>query len=170
MLTHGYVNTIYAFLARNRNREIENELLHIIGALGQTDESVQKHARRYLDERMLKKLHYTPLEPEPTVGVHRRTTVRRLRLLGILCAAACLFPVAFVVRHFPECFHTGFIENSTRFVVDGNYYLVFYSTCISSIYLVILFFSALGALRQQEYSKVKKGRFCSGGISCRVFQ
>jgi cellulose synthase/poly-beta-1,6-N-acetylglucosamine synthase-like glycosyltransferase len=53
----------------------------------------------------------------------------------------------------------GFLETLKLFIVDGNYYLIYYSTAISCIYLLLLFISAIGAIGQGNYSRIKKRTF-----------
>ncbi len=159
MIDNGFVNTVFGFLARNKNREIENDLLAVIQEQAAATTRVMKLARQFLDHRMLKKIGMKPLVPEETVAKHRTTAVRRRKLTVQLGVLLMLFPLIFVLRYRSDIVHWSMVQALTRYVIDANYYLIFYSATISGIYLTILLFSALGAIRQYNYSKVKKRTF-----------
>jgi len=156
MIDNGFVNTIFGFLSRNKNREIENDLLGIIKEQAAANQRVVRLARQFLDERMLKKIGMEPLVPEVTSVHHRATAVRRRRLTVQLVMLLLLFPLLFLLRHRTELPDWSILQVLSRYVIDANYYLIFYSGTVSSIYLTILLFSALGAIHQYNYSRVKK--------------
>jgi cellulose synthase/poly-beta-1,6-N-acetylglucosamine synthase-like glycosyltransferase len=54
---------------------------------------------------------------------------------------------------------TTFFIQSNLFVLDFNYYLIFYSLSINLIYLILLIFSYFGLQQQVKYSKIKKNTF-----------
>ena len=159
MLDRGLVNNIFGFLARNRQRELENELLALIKQRALENPMVLASAREFLDERMRQKIGITAGSPRLSIPPIRKNAVRKKQLLILLGILVFFFPIFFVLRHLDVLRNGSLLFAVKLYVVDWNYYLIFYSTAVSSIYLVILFFSALGAHRQQRYAASKKKTF-----------
>lgn len=159
MLENGFVNTIFGYLTRNKNREIENTLLAIIKRKSAEIEHVRTLVRQFLPERMLHKMGMKPYVEGKIAADRRTSAVVRTRLLLQLSALLLFFPLLFILRYWSEIPGRTLGWLGIRYIIDGNYYLIFYSTLISSIYLIVLFFSTIGSIRQFAYSRVKKKTF-----------
>ena len=159
ILRLGGTSEIIGFLNKNRNPEIENEILDAASHLLDGDETLRAEFSTYLNERILKKLS---LEKSRTAPVKReekkeKDKIRFLTIILILVLAA--FPAVFLLRRHDLFSALSPLESVKLFVVDFNYLLVYYSAAVNFIYIIILLLSLMGSSLQARLWKLKKFSF-----------
>lgn len=153
------LNGVIGFLNKNKNIELENELLKIIKDVLPDNDYLQKECSLYLNQRLVSKLKLSKAESEKAKKQPEREMAKIIFLYIILAFALFLVPVVYLCRYYPVDFSKDITELLTRYVIDFNYYLVYYSSAINLFYIVILFFSFIGILRQVRYWRLKKMSF-----------
>ncbi|MBN1980620.1 MAG: HEAT repeat domain-containing protein, partial [Chitinivibrionales bacterium] len=150
------LSSIIGFLNRNKNRELENELLVILKEAAFSDPYITQQLGLYLDARILTKLTIvrlsTPASKRQGQSPNKRIT---LWLSIILVFLFISFPLLFLIVNYSFCMHNPVIESTKLFIVDFNYLLIYYSFTINAIYLILLFFSSLAAHRYNRYNRLK---------------
>lgn len=111
-------------------------------------EALKTEFRTYLKQEILAKLNLEPYSP-PRIRRVEKVEKKKIRFLKtILTFVALLFPIIFAIRRYELLFTSHYIDLLKVYVFDFNYYLVFYSLAINSIYIALLLFSLLGVRRQ----------------------
>ncbi|MBF0432403.1 MAG: glycosyltransferase [Fibrobacteria bacterium] len=159
MLQEGFINTILGFLSRNKNIEFENALLTVIKKSISDSPELETTLRSYLPERLLGKLKLEPLIAEPKKKHSGKAIINRMLLVVMLVGSVLIFPGVFLLLHHSDVFNMSLSVALKRYVLDCNYYLIFYTVSISSIYLFLLFLSAIDSMKQRAYASVKKRSF-----------
>lgn len=159
LISSKKLNGIIGFLNKNKNRELENELLAIIKDVLPDDDYLKKECSLYLDQRLAGKLKLTKIETEKIKKQPKREMSKIIFLYVILTVALFCVPVVFLCRYYPIDWSQDITVLLTRYVIDFNYYLVYYSSAINLFYIVILFFSFVGIFRQVRYWRLKKMSF-----------
>lgn len=148
------IDDIVDFLKINRNRELRHKILSTIKKI-----MIEIEFRTYLDEPVLHKLgleKYVPVAPKRDEKIEKNK-IRFLKSLLVIIIS--IFPLFYVLRHFDILFTAPFIEQLTIYVVEFNYYLVFYSVAINFIYLFLLGLSFVGLFKQIRFWRIKKYPF-----------
>ncbi|MGE4273912.1 MAG: glycosyltransferase [Desulfitobacterium sp.] len=155
ILLLGRTSEIIGFLNKNKDIDLENELIAIIKEVMPVSNTLEKEFCSYLSDRLVKKCGL--ICPEAILAVkEEKKDVKLLRTLySLLIVIVMIFPVIYVVRHFEILFKLPVLEQIKIFVVDLNYYLAFYSIAINLIYLGLLVLSFLYAKRQYKRWKIK---------------
>jgi len=149
-------STIIGFLNKNQNHEIENEILSVVKIVIEELDEIRDQFRIYLDDRVLGRLG---LEKKVVASERKEEKIESLKvkiLYGFLSFAILLVPLTFVLRRFEMINSFPPIELLKIYVLDFNYYFIFYSFMVNFIYIAILFFSLLGVIKQAKYWNVKK--------------
>lgn len=151
----GKTSEVIDFLNKNRDINIENELLAIIKAAITQSEKLKTDFARYLDGRLAKKCGLTQIpETVKTETVERDEKMTR-RLFVILLVSALIVPAVYCLRHLSILFVMPFYDQLELFVRDFNFYIAYYAMAVNLIYLVLLFFSYICVLRQERLWKIK---------------
>lgn len=152
----GKISNIIGFLNKNKNIELENEILAIIKPAMAERPKLQREFRVYLNDRMLGKCGLT--RPEAAAGKKAEEKDRKVIaiLYGLIAAIVLLFPLLYVVRRHEILFTMPLFEQLKLYVIDFNYYLVYYSSAINGIYILILLVSFIGVYQQSRYWQLKK--------------
>jgi cellulose synthase/poly-beta-1,6-N-acetylglucosamine synthase-like glycosyltransferase/HEAT repeat protein len=159
MIKLRQINAIMGFLSKNKDIEIENQILNVVREAIKEDNSAANLIQQFFDERLLKKLNLVRITPEIVSSERKDSKFNRPLLVVLLSAAILLFPLLFLIRHWNHLSESSIRRILELFILDGNYYLIFYSFTISCVYLILLFISVLGALKQKFYTNVKKKAF-----------
>ena len=159
IISTGKINGVIGFLNKNRNRELENELLPLIQSVIVKDEKIKHEFCLYLDERILNKLSLgkieEPLEPKDI----KLELGKKLFLAAFFILALTLLPIGYVARHWGDIGVIGVEEHLRAFVVEFNYFIGYYSFGINSIYLILLICSFFGIRRQKRFWNLKNDVF-----------
>ncbi len=143
------------FLNKNKDIDLENELLAIIGEVVPLSCSLETEFCTYLSERLLIKCGLIRCE----LILSHREEKKDFKLISLLyslmMALFLLFPVIYCVRHYAILFQLAPLQQLRIFVVDFNYYLAYYSIAINLIYLGLLILSYFKVNQQYRLWKIK---------------
>lgn len=143
------------FLNKNKDIDIENELIAIIKEVVLTSSSLEKEFSKYLSERLLNKCRLTRHD-EVMVKKEEEKDKKLIRNLYLLLTMVILiFPVIYALRHMDILFKFKLLEQIKIYIIDFNYYVAFYSIAINSIYFVLLILSYVNVKRQVRLWKIK---------------
>ncbi len=155
ILLLGRSSEVIDFLNKNSDIDIENELLAIVKEVIHAAPPIADEFRSYLNERLTKKCGL-----ERRVEVTAKKAVKKDKVLLstqyiLLAASLLLFPIIYLLRHSEIVLRFSFKDQLRVFVIDYNYYLIFYLFAINAIYIGLLVISLFQARKQQMRWKVK---------------
>jgi cellulose synthase/poly-beta-1,6-N-acetylglucosamine synthase-like glycosyltransferase len=152
-------SSIIAFLNRNKNIELENDILLLVKKAGEVNSDIYSDYCVYLDDRILNKIDKGKhcIVNSVIKEENKKTKVRLLSFLLIM--SILIFPIIYGIRHNDIIFSTPIIYQLKIYIIDFNYYLIYYSTLINLIYFVLLILSFIGVAKQNKYWNIKKISF-----------
>lgn len=143
------------FLNKNKDINVENELIAIIKGVISQSPDLEYDFARYLNERLAKKCGFTHVA-EPNVSEPPKRDEKLARRLLVLLLGSCLIvPIIYCIRHWSILFVMPFVDQLELFVMDFNYYIAYYAMAVNLIYLVLLLFSYISVLRQERLWNIK---------------
>ncbi|MGB4659173.1 MAG: glycosyltransferase [Mobilitalea sp.] len=155
ILMLGRNSEIIDFLNKNKDVDIENELIAIIIDLLKEDEKLQVELRKYLNERMLKKCGLLPIE-ENVIAPKIEKDKKLRRTLYITLGVCVFLPPLLYLFVFQEFLQKAtFVEGFGTYIVQFNYYLGFYSITINLIYLFLLLLSFIQSKKLEKMWSIK---------------
>ena len=80
-------------------------------------------------------------------------------VISLLVLLVIIFPLIYVLRHLDILFQRPLLEQLKIYVIEFNYYLVFYSIAVNAVYLILLLISYFGAEEQLMLWKAKNMKF-----------
>ena len=155
MVLLGRTSEVIDFLNKNKDIDIENELIAIIKGVVATSDVLKNEFSRYLSERLLTKCGL-PMHKE-VIPKKEEQKDRKLKamLYSILALVLLTFPVVYALRHYDIILNTPIIQQINIFILDYNYYFLFYSIALNMIYLCLLLLSNINAKRQLKLWNIK---------------
>lgn len=151
----GRSSEIIDFLNKNKDINIENELIAIIKAVILQSEELPKDYARYLNDRLIKKCGFIQVVEQITSEAPKRDQQLTRRLLILLVVSALIVPIAYLIRHWEVLFVMPFYDQLELFVIDFNFYIAYYAMAVNLIYLVLLLFSYISVVRQERLWNIK---------------
>lgn len=151
----GRTSEVIDFLNKNKDINIENELIAIIKTAIAQSAELENDFSRYLNERLAKKCGLVQVAEATTSEPARRDKKLTRRLLVLLVGSALIVPIVYSIRHWRILFVMPFIDQLELFVMDFNYYIAFYAMAVNLIYLVLLLFSYISVVRQERLWNIK---------------
>ena len=155
----GQTNGIIGFLTKNKTVELENTIVSIIRPLLDESDRIRQEFRLYLPERILAKMQETQLQHPKAARDHVAEKGKLLRLQILLLLAFGLVPALYVLRHWQHWDGWSPYAHLSQFVLDFNYFIVFYSLAVNGSYLILLACSLIALVRQAKYWRLKKNSF-----------
>ncbi|MGB4589741.1 MAG: glycosyltransferase [Clostridiaceae bacterium] len=155
ILSLGRYSEVIDFLNKNREVEIENELLVILKNALKTSPSLQEECARYLNDRLLKKCRIEKIIEKAPVKTEVKDKKLVTKLYVILSIVVLLFPGIFLLRHGLNIFQWPFLVQLKTYVVEFNYYIIYYAMSISGIYFILLLLSYINVNKQLKLWKLK---------------
>ena len=151
----GRRSEVIDFLNKNKDIDIENELVEILKGVVKSSPELREECARYLNERLLEKcgIEKAPEDKKGEVQEKDKKLVSKLYLL--LGSAILIFPLIFLFRHGVGIFSLPFVEQLKLYILDFNYYIIYYAMTISAIYLILLFLSYLNVKKQVNLWEIK---------------
>ena len=150
LLALGKTSELIGFLNKNKDLDIENELLAIVRKAAEANELTEKEFCMYLSDRLLAKAGLVKCARLTARKEHRRDPAFVRILYFLLAVTLVIFPVIYLLSHYTTVFAWPILLHAKVYVLDFNYFLVFYSLLINFIYLVLLLFSRLNVTRQSK--------------------
>lgn len=115
--------------------------------------------RTYLKDEILAKLNldkYKPVKKRKVEEVEKD----KMKFLQILLGSmVVLFPLIYILRHGMIFASANWVDLFKLYVIDFNYILVYYSTSINFIYILLLVLSIFGVAKQKIFWEVKQKSF-----------
>ncbi|MDP4160287.1 MAG: glycosyltransferase, partial [Bacillota bacterium] len=155
ILLMGHTSEVIDFLNKNKDLDLENELLAIVKDVMNLSGKLKDEFSRYLNQRIAEKCGMTKQEDFVLKKEEQKDRKLIHSLYLILVAIILFFPVLYGIRHYDILLSTSPSEQVKLFVIDFNYYLAFYSITINLIYLALLVLSSLNANKQLKLWRIK---------------
>ncbi len=155
----GKISGIIGFLNKNKNIELENEILDILRPIINNDMALHAEFSTYLSNRLLQKLNIEPIIPPESIKSDSMDKNKFFFLYSILLSALLLFPLIYLYRHWDNLLLVSWLNHLEQYVLDFNYYVAYYSLTINTIYIILLLFSFCSAYQQRKCWKIKKNAF-----------
>ncbi len=151
IVRHGHVRQLINFLNRNRNPQIEGRLLAILKALLRESRRLAGELGRYLEPRLLGFLGLQP--PAAEASAPRRDHPNLGLLASFLVLGVALVPASCLLLAWlipgPAAGSLG-----ARFLGWFNAAFALYAAALNGSYLLLLFFSVLGARQQASFGEL----------------
>ncbi|HSQ89288.1 glycosyltransferase [Romboutsia sp.] len=155
----GKNSDIIEFLNRNKDIEIENEIISILKNVIKQKPEIKNEFCTYLNERVLKKCNLTKHVSNLEKNEENKDKKVVVFLYFLIFAVFLVFPIIHAIRHRDILLIMPFMEQLKIYVIDFNYYLIYYSIVVNSIYIILLVFSFIGVNKQSKYWNLKKVTF-----------
>ena len=148
VLSLGKTNEIIGFLNINKDKDIENELVAIIKEALIGNDLLEKELCTYLNERIITKCGLLKCEDilKKKTGEKNPGIIRLL--YSIMFIILLIFPIIYILRHIDIVFIESLFQQIKTYVLDFNYYLIFYSAAINLIYILLLIMSFFNVSKQ----------------------
>ena len=155
ILSSGRNSEVIDFLNKNKDINIENELVALIKAVVREQPEHEKDYAKYLKPRVAAKcgMTYTQTPVPPKALKRDRKLVASL--CGLLAISVFLFPAIYAFRRWDILQEISFAEQLKVYILDFNYYVAYYSMAISLIYLGLLVLSYISAKNQLRLWRAK---------------
>lgn len=141
ILSLGMTNQVIDFLNKNKNMDLENELISIINKVTSDNKSLEDNFSTYLNERIVKKCNFVIQEKI----IAKKEEVKDKKLLTtlylLIFLSIAIFPIIYFIRRYDLLFNLPFRDLLKIYVLDFNYYIAFYSIAINLVYILLLILS-----------------------------
>lgn len=140
ILQNNRVNELIGMINLNKDPGIDERLARVVAQNIDPNSITGIDLRTNLKADFVLKAGFEPLEVEKTRKVHmKEDNLIRAMLISIVLGFL-LVPTIFIIRYFSFFSTAGWLNLITRYVVDFNYYLIFYSLLmtLSSLGLILL--------------------------------
>ncbi|AFM42294.1 glycosyl transferase [Desulfosporosinus acidiphilus SJ4] len=151
----GHTSEVIDFLNKNKDLDLENELLAIIKDVIRQSDKHKNEFKRYLNERLVHKCGLIKTEEIPAKKEEQKDWKLIRSLYLILFSILVFFPTLYCLRHQDILFTAPLAEQVKLFVIDFNYYLAYYSITINLIYLTLLALSYVNVKKQLKLWRIK---------------
>ena len=156
IMLRGHNSSIIGFLNKNRDSNLESAIIPILKEVFEDSPAVKKEYRIYLDDWLLKKCdltRYVSKNPKKEEKHNKRVVAYLYFLVFVLLFS---FLAVYAIRHRELLMTMTLLEQLKVYVVDFNYYLIYYTTAVNGVYLFLLFCSFIGVTKQAKYWNLKK--------------
>jgi len=144
----GKTSNIINFLNENKNKDLENEILAIIKSTIKKDDSLEIQFCSYLNPRLKEKIKLNEHDYHEDKAKENYKPKRDYYF--IIAVSLLICPAIYMFKHCSEIFSEPLIIQLKAYIIDYNYFLIFYSIAINIIYLLLLVFSSLNVRRQAK--------------------
>lgn len=150
LLLLGKTSELIGFLNKNKDIELENALLTLVTEVSALHEQVKDDFSTYLQERLMQKAGLPrSIEAKPEKE-RKRDAGLTARLIFLLLAAFLVFPILFTATYWIALQQWPVLESAKVYVADFNYFFIYYSVLVNSIYLILLLCSRVNVSRQNR--------------------
>lgn len=146
----GKTSAVIGFMNKNKDIEIENELLTIVKSAIAGHPELSEDLCTYLQDRILNKGKLIKCDKTPKIKERKKDAGMIRAIYSLLLVIILIFPLIFLIRHFLMINVWPPIYQMKTYVIDFNYYLVFYALLINVIYLLLLLFSRINVSKQSK--------------------
>jgi len=157
MFDYEIIEPIIDFLNNNTNPDIQDSLIEIIKNNLIRDFNLTKEFRMYLKSDILLKMGLQPMaietKPKEKAPVEKAKVIWVIKWISF---AILLFPIIYLVNLNVKIAEISLKQFLEGFMIDVNYYLIFYFVLINIIYIILFFLALIGSKHQVNLSKTKK--------------
>lgn len=155
ILLLGRTSEVIDFLGKNKDINLENELVAIIKDVTSQSETIKTEFSKYLDERLSAKCEITLIKEITPKAEVKKDKKQYVQLGSILLACILLVPAIYCIRHWGTLLNIPISIQLKRFVVEFNYYIAYYAMSVNLVYLILLTLSYVSVRRQERFWKIK---------------
>lgn len=158
LIEERYTADLIDFLNHNKDLELENELLELI-EVHLVDLELRQLFSRNLNGRILIKLD---LQREDQVVPKKEVKPdhKKVRwLIQLLILNVLFFPILFIVRHYDQMQSYTIAFMFKRYVLDLNYYFIYYYLLINVIYFILMILAYMATKKQNRLWSLKTKQF-----------
>lgn len=155
ILLLGRTSEVIDFLGKNKDINLENELISIIKKTIEESDFVKAEFEKYLDARLAAKCEIINSEKTLEKKDIKKDRILNSQLLFLLLASILVVPLIYITRHLDILFETPLLDQLKMFVIDFNYYIAFYAMTVNLIYLLLLLLSYISVKKQERLWKIK---------------
>ena len=159
ILSLGRTSEVIDFLNKNKDIDLENELVDVIKKSIIRAENIKHDFIEYLNENVLLKCDLKKLQAVVNKGPALKEKSSNKGLILILAASFLIVPVTYIIRHFDILTETPYLTLLEIFVLDFNFYIGYYAITINAIYLILLGLSYLSVRKQARMWEIKTDSF-----------
>jgi len=149
------VSEIIEFLKRNKNVELEDNLISVLKPRLLDNEHLAKECSLFLPDRILDKLGLERILPQAQKREEKIDKKLTRRLYGILAFALGFFPLLYVLRYYDRLGTMPLIQHLKYFVLNFNVNFAYYAIAVNLIYIILLFLSKLNIARATKLWELK---------------
>ncbi|SHJ51912.1 glycosyltransferase [Parasporobacterium paucivorans] len=149
------INELIEFINNNKNHDLENRLVHMFRDNLSREDGTGIELRMYLKQEFLEKWG---AEPVYAKNEDRKSEKDKKLINGVFLVTLVtflLFPCVFVLLHTDDILYSGIRDILMKYVIDFNYYLVYYSVAINFLYLALLILSYRNVKKQSKLWNLK---------------
>ncbi len=150
LIALGKTSELIGFLNKNKDIEMENELLAIVKDAACGKEQIEKDFCTYLKERLLPKAGLIKCERLRAQKEKKRDPSFIKVLYLLLAVTLVFFPIIYLLMNLANVFIWPPLLHLKLYVIDYNYFLIFYSMIINCIYLILMLFSRINVSKQAK--------------------
>lgn len=155
ILLTGKTSEVIDFLNKNKNIDIENELIAIIKNVFPREESLEKEFCRYLNEKILRKCSLDRCQNLLKEKVEAKNNSAIKVIYSVMITILLFFPAVYILRYQQLILKLPIMRQLRTYVIDFNYYIAYYSITINLIYLLLLLLSFINVQRQSKLWELK---------------
>jgi cellulose synthase/poly-beta-1,6-N-acetylglucosamine synthase-like glycosyltransferase len=149
ILISGKVSQFIWFMNENTDPEVESILIRLVREVSLSNPEVEHELNQYLDPELVEKAGIgTGAAAKEGARHHLKDESFRFLMYLLVGFLVAVFPVLFLIRHGADLFVYDWQYNLRTYVVDFNYYLVYYSLMINAVYVTLLLAAMRGAKKQ----------------------
>jgi peptidoglycan-N-acetylglucosamine deacetylase len=159
LLYSGINREMIGFMNKNKNGDLENEMIDIFREVIPLAKSLKKALSTYLSPNLLAKLELEQVFPPKKQRVEKTEKEKIIVLAISLVLLIGTAPTLHIIRYFEYLTTQSIAFHLKNFMVDFSYGLAYYSTSINVIYILLLIFSFLGIKKQIAGRRIKNKSF-----------
>ena len=150
---------LFGYLERPHDPDVETSLLPILSHAVHQDRELSSICSKYLPEEIAAKMKIEKTEPvvqAEKVPLGKGDRRLLLTFLGLIIGTG---PLLYIAGNFETVMKLSFIEHIKNFTLAYNFFFIFYSFIINSIYLLLLVAALFYLVKQLRYWNIHSLRF-----------
>ncbi len=159
ILLAGRTSEFIDFLSKNKDIDLENDLLEITKAVSLESEKFKLECEKYLPVRILEKCGFKAAQEDRREKEISEDSNQKRQLAVLLTCSVLFAPIIYAVRHFGILFEESLLNQLKLFVVDFNYYIAFYAMAVNLVYLLLMLLSFVSVYNQEMLWNLKDMNF-----------
>lgn len=155
ILLLGTTEELINFINKNKDESIEKKLINIIKEVMAQTNIITNEIYSYLNSDLAIKYGIQQLKSVKNNKNYKKDKRLILNLYIILFLSLLFFPIIYFVNNSKALFENDISLHIIKYIIEFNYFIAYYSIALNIIYIVLMFFSYIGAKRQLMLWKIK---------------